>query len=290
MVKRTGLGRGLGALIDDADKVKEQISGVAEVEVSKIEANPFQPRTTFDQEALEELAISIREIGLIQPITVRKTGDDQFQIIAGERRFRAAQIAGLTKIPAFIREVGNDAMLEMALVENIQREDLNPVEIGVSYQRLIEECNLTQETLSARLGKKRSTVANYLRLLKLPAIIQKGLIDKELSMGHARALINIEDTETQVMIFEQIKKYDFSVRKVEEIVRNLNEKKKEKEDRINGKPKYPHHFAPMKEKLDNFFPTPVKLSADSQGKGKIVIPFKSEEDLQKIVKLIDTLK
>lgn len=290
MVKRTGLGRGLGALIDDADKVKEQISGVAEVEVSKIEANPFQPRTTFDQEALEELAISIREIGLIQPITVRKTGDDQFQIIAGERRFRAAQIAGLTKIPAFIREVGNDAMLEMALVENIQREDLNPVEIGVSYQRLIEECNLTQETLSARLGKKRSTVANYLRLLKLPAIIQKGLIDKELSMGHARALINIEDTETQVMIFEQIKKYDFSVRKVEEIVRNLNEEKKEKEDRINGKPKYPHHFAPMKEKLDNFFPRPVKLSADSQGKGKIVIPFKSEEDLQKIVKLIDTLK
>ena len=290
MVKRTGLGRGLGALIDDADKVKEQISGVAEVEVSKIEANPFQPRTTFDQEALEELAISIREIGLIQPITVRKTGDDQFQIIAGERRFRAAQIAGLTKIPAFIREVGNDAMLEMALVENIQREDLNPVEIGVSYQRLIEECNLTQETLSARLGKKRSTVANYLRLLKLPAIIQKGLIDKELSMGHARALINIEDTETQVMIFEQIKKYDFSVRKVEEIVRNLNEEKKEKEDHINGKPKYPHHFAPMKEKLDNFFPTPVKLSADSQGKGKIVIPFKSEEDLQKIVKLIDTLK
>ncbi|GAP67678.1 ParB/RepB/Spo0J family partition protein [Bacteroidales bacterium 6E] len=290
MVKRTGLGRGLGALIDDADKVKEQISGVAEVEVSKIEANPFQPRTTFDQEALEELAISIREIGLIQPITLRKTGDDQFQIIAGERRFRAAQIAGLTKIPAFIREVDNDAMLEMALVENIQREDLNPVEIGVSYQRLIEECNLTQETLSARLGKKRSTVANYLRLLKLPAIIQKGLIDKELSMGHARALINIEDTETQVMIFEQIKKYDFSVRKVEEIVRNLNEEKKEKEDRINGKPKYPHHFAPMKEKLDNFFPTPVKLSADSQGKGKIVIPFKSEEDLQKIVKLIDTLK
>lgn len=290
MVKRTGLGRGLGALIDDADKVKEQISGVAEVEVSKIEANPFQPRTTFDQEALEELAISIREIGLIQPITVRKIGDDHFQIIAGERRFRAAQIAGLTKIPAFIREVGNDAMLEMALVENIQREDLNPVEIGVSYQRLIEECDLTQETLSSRLGKKRSTVANYLRLLKLPAIIQKGLIDKELSMGHARALINIEDTDTQIMIFEQIKKYDFSVRKVEEIVRNLNDEKKEKEDRKNGKPKYPHHFAPMKEKLDNFFPTPVKLSADSQGKGKIVIPFKSEEDLQKIVKLIDTLK
>ena len=263
---------------------------MAEVEISKIEANPFQPRTTFDQEALAELAVSIREIGLIQPITLRKTGDDLFQIIAGERRFRAAQIAGLTKIPAFIREVDNDSMLEMALVENIQREDLNPVEIGVSYQRLIEECDLTQETLSARLGKKRSTVANYLRLLKLPAIIQKGLIDKELSMGHARALINIEDTDTQIMIFEQIKKYDFSVRKVEEIVRNLNEEKKEKEDRKNGKPKYPHHFAPLKEKLDNFFPTSVKLSADSQGKGKIVIPFKSEEDLQKIVKLIDTLK
>jgi ParB family transcriptional regulator, chromosome partitioning protein len=226
MVKRSALGRGLGALIDDADKVKEQISGVADVELSRIVANPYQPRTNFDQEALEELAVSIREIGLIQPITLRRTDDNKYQIIAGERRFRAAQIAGLTRIPAFIRDVDNDSMLEMALVENIQREDLNPVEIGLSYQRLIEECNLTQENLSARLGKKRSTVANYLRLLKLPAIIQKGLVDRELSMGHARALISIEEPDMQVMIFEQIKKYDFSVRKVEEVVRHLTDEKR----------------------------------------------------------------
>ncbi len=290
MVKRSALGRGLGALIDDADKVKEQISGVAEIELSRIEANPFQPRTNFDMESLEELAISIREIGLIQPITLRKTDNEKYQIIAGERRFRAAQMAGLTKIPSFIREVDNEKMLEMALVENIQREDLNPIEVGVSYQRLIEECHLTQETLSSRLGKKRSTVANYLRLLKLPAIIQKGLIDKELSMGHARALINVEGTDTQVMVFEQIKKYDFSVRKVEEIVRNMNEEKKEAENKKNGKPKYPNHFQPFKETIDSFFPTPVKLTADSQGKGKIIISFKSEEDLRKIVKILEVQK
>jgi ParB family chromosome partitioning protein len=289
MVKRSGLGRGLGALIDDADKVKEQISGVAEIEIINIEANPFQPRTTFDQETLEELAVSIREIGLIQPITLRKISDEKYQIIAGERRFRAAQLAGLAKLPAFIREVDNDSMLEMALVENIQREDLNPIEVGVSYQRLIEECNLTQESLSSRLGKKRSTVANYLRLLKLPAVIQKGLIEKELTMGHARALISIEDHETQVMIFEQIKKYDFTVRKVEEIARNLNEEKKEA-DVKNNKLKYPYHYQPIKETLDKFFTSPVKLTADSQGKGKIIISFKSEEDLQKIVKSLEDKK
>ena len=287
MVKRSALGRGLGALIDDADKVKEQISGVEEIELSKIEANPFQPRTTFDQEALEELSVSIREIGLIQPITLRRLENGRFQIIAGERRFRAAQLAGLTKLPCFIREVDNDSMLEMALVENIQREDLNPIEIGLSYQRLIDECNLTQETLSSRLGKKRSTVTNYLRLLRLPAIIQKGLIDKELSMGHARALINVDDNETQVMIFEQIKKYDFSVRKVEEIVRHLNEQKKEADIKEKGKLRYPHHFQPFKELLDNFFPAPVKLSADNKGKGKIIITFKSEDDLQKIIRMLD---
>ncbi len=288
MVKKSVLGRGLGALIEDADIVKEQISGVADVELSLIEANPYQPRTNFDQESLEELASSIKEIGLIQPITLRKIADNKYQIIAGERRFRAAQLAGLGKIPAFIREVDNDSMLEMALVENIQREDLNPIEIGLSYQRLIEECNLTQEVLSARVGKKRSTVANFLRLLKLPAVIQKGLIDRELSMGHARALVNVDDADTQVMIFEQIKKYDFSVRKVEEIVRNLNEERKELENKKKGAPRYPHHFGTFKEALDRFFASPVKLTADNRGKGKIVIPFKSEEELQKIVKLLET--
>lgn len=210
--------------MDDADIIKEQISGIAEIELSRIDANPFQPRSTFDQEKLEELSASIREIGLIQPITLRKTNDDRYQIITGERRFRAAQMAGLHKIPAFIREADNDSMLEMALVENIQREDLNPIEISLSYQRLIEECNLTQETLSARIGKKRSTVTNYLRLLKLPAMIQKGLKEKQISVGHAKALINIEEEEIQLMLYSQILQHDYSVRKIEEIVRDMNEK------------------------------------------------------------------
>jgi ParB family transcriptional regulator, chromosome partitioning protein len=221
MVKRNVLGRGLGALIDDAEKMKQ--AAISEVELSKIEANPFQPRSKFDEEGLEELAASIREIGLIQPITLRKTGPDSFQIIAGERRFRAAQKAGLDSIPSYIRHAKDDAMLEMALVENIQREDLDAIEIALSYQRLMEELDFTQEEMSSRVGKKRSTIANYLRLLKLPAIIQKALRDKEISMGHARALINIEDADVQEMIYDQILKYGFSVRKVEEIVRSLSE-------------------------------------------------------------------
>ncbi|HOI47676.1 MAG TPA: ParB/RepB/Spo0J family partition protein [Prolixibacteraceae bacterium] len=290
MVKRNALGRGLGALIDDADKIKEQVSGIAEIEVSKIEANPFQPRTRFDQEALEELSVSIREIGLIQPITLRRFDGEKFQIIAGERRFRAAQMAGLTKIPAFIREADDDGMLEMALVENIQREDLDSIEIALSYQRLIDECNLTQETLSTRVGKKRSTVSNYLRLLRLPAVIQKGLREKEISMGHARALINIPESETQVMIFEQILKYDFSVRRVEEIVRNLNAEKSGQEESATEKGKLPQQYHNFRESLAKFFPTPVKLSVNNEGKGKIVISFKSADDLQKIVKIIENQK
>ena len=284
------MGRGLGALIDDADKIKEQVSGIAEIEVSKIEANPFQPRTRFDQEALEELSASIREIGLIQPITLRKFDGEKFQIIAGERRFRAAQMAGLTKIPAFIREADDDGMLEMALVENIQREDLDSIEIALSYQRLIDECNLTQETLSTRVGKKRSTVSNYLRLLRLPAVIQKGLREKEISMGHARALINIPESETQVMIFEQILKYDFSVRRVEEIVRNLNAEKSGQEESATEKGKLPQQYHNFRESLAKFFPTPVKLSVNNEGKGKIIISFKSADDLQKIVKIIENQK
>lgn len=289
MAKRSALGRGLSALIDDADKVKEQISGIAEIELANIEANPFQPRTHFNDESLEELAISIQEIGLIQPITLRKIDEKKYQIIAGERRFRAAQMAGLVKIPAFIREVNNDSMLEMALVENIQREDLNPIEIGVSYQRLIEECNLTQETLSSRLGKKRSTVANYLRLLKLPAIIQKGLIDKELSMGHARPLINLKETESQLEIYEKIKKEGLSVRKVEEMVRNIAEKEQPKDDTKEVR-KNAQQFQSIKKKLDKMFESSVKVTANDKGKGKIIIPFKSEEELQKIVKIMGGLE
>jgi ParB family transcriptional regulator, chromosome partitioning protein len=286
MVKRNVLGRGLGALIDDAEKMKQ--AAISEVELSKIEANPFQPRSKFDEEGLEELAASIREIGLIQPITLRKSGLDSFQIIAGERRFRAAQKAGLESIPSYIRHAKDDAMLEMALVENIQREDLDAIEIALSYQRLMEELDFTQEEMSSRVGKKRSTIANYLRLLKLPAIIQKALRDKDISMGHARALINIEDADVQEMIFDQILKYGFSVRKVEEIVRSLSE---EGDSSIQPKRKeLPKEYKDYKGQLGKLFGSRVGISVNGNGKGKLVIPFKSEQDLERIVKIIENDK
>ncbi len=281
-VKRNVLGRGLGALIDDAEKM-QQSAGINEIEISSIEANPFQPRTKFDEEALKELATSIAEIGLIQPITIRKIADDKYQIIAGERRFRAAQIAGLTTIPSYIRKAKDEGMLEMALVENIQREDLDSIEIALSYQRLMEELQFTQEELSNRVGKKRSTIANYLRLLKLPAIIQKGLIDKQISMGHARAIINIDNPETQISIFDQIIKHGYSVRKVEEIVRDLNSEPEDKPD----KQKLPKEYQTVKKQLDTIFRSKIGFSMNEKGKGKIVIPFKSASDLERIVKIIE---
>lgn len=288
MVKRNALGRGLGALIDDAEKVQKG-AGINEIELSKIEANPFQPRSTFDQEALEELSTSIKEIGLIQPITLRKVSEDKYQIIAGERRFRASQLAGLKTIPAYVRKAKDDGMLEMALVENIQREDLDSIEIALSYQRLMDELEYTQEELSTRVGKKRSTIANYLRLLKLPAVIQKGLIEKLISMGHARAIINIEDAETQIMIFEQTIKHGFSVRKVEEIVRDLNSENNKNTEKAK-KLKFPSHYQPVKTQLDNIFSTRIDFSMNDKGKGKITIPFTSEKDLERIVKIIENQK
>ncbi len=287
MGKRNALGRGLGALIDDAEKMKQ--AGISEVELSKIEANPFQPRSRFDEEALKELAGSISEIGLIQPITLRKSGQDTFQIIAGERRFRAAQIAGMVSIPAYVRHAKDDGMLEMALVENIQREDLDAIEIALSYQRLLEECEFTQEDLSGRVGKKRSTIANYLRLLKLPAVIQKALRNKEISMGHARALINIEDADMQEMIFGQIIKYGFSVRKVEEIVRNLSEEEEGKTSKQQKK-ELPKEYRAYKGQLGKLLGSRIGISLNEKGKGKIVIPFKSENDLERIVKIIENQK
>ncbi|MFV0268957.1 MAG: ParB/RepB/Spo0J family partition protein [Draconibacterium sp.] len=288
MVKRNALGRGLGALIDDAEKIQKG-AGISEIDLSKIEANPFQPRTKFDEDALQELATSIKEIGLVQPITLRKIAEDKYQIIAGERRFRASQLAGMTSIPAYVRKAKDDGMLEMALVENIQREDLDAIEIGLSYQRLMEELGYTQEELSSRVGKKRSTIANYMRLLKLPAVIQKGLIDKEISMGHARAIINIEDADTQIMIFEQIVKHGFSVRKVEEIVRDLNNGG-EKDAAKVVKEKFPKAFESVKHQLTSIFNSRVGFSMDEKGKGKITIPFKSEKDLERIVKIIENQK
>lgn len=283
MVKRNVLGRGLGALIDDVEKI--QSASINEIELSKIEANPFQPRSNFDKEALEELAASIREIGLIQPITLRKTNNEKYQIIAGERRFRAAHIAGLKSIPAYVRKANDDDMLEIALVENIQREDLDVIEIAVSYQRLMDELEFTQEELSTRIGKKRSTIANYIRLLKLPAVIQKGLREKAISMGHARAIINIENEDTQKMIYTQILRYGFSVRKVEEIVRDLNS-----DGRNNNEPKkekLPKEYQDIKKQLDKIFNSHIGFSMNNKGTGKIVITFKTPEELEKIVKIIE---
>jgi ParB family chromosome partitioning protein len=286
MAKRSVLGRGLGALIDDADRMHQ--TGISEVELSKIEANPFQPRSKFDEESLEELAVSIREIGLIQPITLRRTGPDSYQIIAGERRFRAAQKAGFETVPSFVRHAKDDNMLEMALVENIQREDLDAIEIALSYQRLMDELKFTQEEMSTRVGKKRSTIANYLRLLKLPAVIQKALREKQITMGHAKALINIEDADVQEMIYRQILKYGFTVRKTEELVRSINEDEEDKKQ--YKKKELPKTYKNYKSALDNLFGSRIGISVDKSGKGKIVIPFKSERDFERIVKIIENNK
>lgn len=234
MAKKNVLGRGLGALIADAAEEplarEVVVSAIQELNLTDIRPNPFQPRTEFDEEALNELAASIKSIGIVQPITVRTVEGGKYEIVAGERRFRASKLAGLTSIPAYIRKTEDDSLLELALIENIQREDLNAIEVAISYQRLIDECSLTQDQLSERVGKKRATIANYLRLLKLPAQIQLAVRDKKISMGHARAILGVDDPDTQLMIFEQILKYDFSVRKVEEIVREMvNQKPEEPE-------------------------------------------------------------
>jgi ParB family chromosome partitioning protein len=292
MSKKKALGRGLSALIDGADSYSEKEIGssVNEIEISKISANPFQPRTKFDEEALSELAASIKEIGIIQPITLRKIDDDQYQIIAGERRFRASKIAGLTTIPAYVRTADDEGMLEMALVENIQREDLDAIEIALSYQRLIDECKLTQETLSDRVGKKRSTVTNYLRLLKLPAKIQKGIVEKAITMGHARALVNIKDSEMQLMIYDEIIRNEFSVRRVEEIVRNYSEDSSSFQPEEKVKPqKFPTEYQDLYSHLTKHFQSKIDFKMDQNGKGKITIPFSSTKDLERILGILDKL-
>ena len=292
MAKKSALGRGLGSLIDGANDIPEKEAGfsINEIEISKIIANPFQPRTKFDEEALNELAASIKEIGIIQPITLRKIDEDQYQIIAGERRFRASKIAGLTAIPAYVRTADDEGMLEMALVENIQREDLDAIEIALSYQRLIDECKLTQETLSDRVGKKRSTVTNYLRLLKLPARIQKGIVEKNISMGHARALVNIKDSEMQLMIYDEIIANEFSVRRVEEIVRNYNEDSTSFQPAEKVKmPKFPTEYQDLHNHLSKHFQSKIDFRMDQTGKGKIIIPFGSTKDLERILGILDQL-
>ena len=300
--KRNALGRGLDALLSMDDVKTEGSSSISEIELAKITVNPNQPRREFDQTALQELADSIAEIGIIQPITLRKLSDDEYQIIAGERRYRASQKAGLKTIPAYIRTVelidGRaqtecENMMEMALIENIQREDLNAVEIALAYQHLLDQYELTQERLSERIGKNRTTIANYLRLLKLPAPIQMALQNKQLDMGHARALISLGDPKLQVKIFEEIQEHGYSVRKVEEIVKSLSEGEAVKSGTRKITPKrskLPEEFNLLKQQLTGFFNTKVQLTCSEKGKGKISIPFSNEEELERIMEIFDTLK
>ena len=288
MAQKNALGRGLGALIEDADSPRFTVSAINEIDIDQIEVNPFQPRKNFDEESLQELASSIREVGIIQPITVRELDAHKYQLITGERRYKAARMAGLKSIPAYVRKANDQNMLEMSLIENIQRVDLDSIEVAISYQRLIEECNLTQENLSERVGKKRSTITNYLRLLRLPAEIQLGIRDKIISMGHARAVINITDPETQLEIYSNILKNDLSVRKVEEMVRKLGATSE-------NPPQNKHVGVSLKEyetlrnHLADFFQTEVELKRNNKGNGKIVIPFKSDEDLERILAILDKL-
>ena len=287
MIKRNALGRGLGALIEEND-IRSNNPVSNEVAIDEIEANPFQPRIHFDEDALNDLATSIKELGIIQPITLRKLANKKYQIIAGERRFRASKIAGLNTIPAFIREAGDESMLEMALVENIQREDLDAIEIALSYQRLIEECKLTQETLSDKVGKKRSTISNYLRLLRLPVVIQKAIREQEITMGHARALINIQEPETQIMVYRQVVKYDFSVRKTEEIVRKISSEDGEGTPAKKSTP-FPDEYRDLKNHLTKHFNASVGFKINELGKGKIEIPFNDPKDLERIIGIFDQL-
>lgn len=291
--RRNALGRGLDALLSMEEVKTEGSSSINEIELSKISVNPNQPRCEFDETALEELADSIREIGIIQPITLRQVSDDEYQIIAGERRFRASQKAGLETIPAYIRTADDENVMEMALIENIQREDLNSVEIALAYQHLIEQYNLTQERLSERVGKKRTTIANYLRLLKLPAPIQMALQNKQIDMGHARALVTLGDPALQVKIFEEIQEHGYSVRKVEEIVKSLSEGETVKSGTKKIAPKrnkLPEEFNLLKQHLSGFFDTKVQLTCSEKGKGKISIPFNNEEELERIMEIFDSLK
>lgn len=294
--KKQALGRGLSALLKDpsndiksvADKNADKVVGsIVELELGSIEVNPFQPRTSFNEESLRELASSIKELGVIQPITVRKLDFNKYQLVSGERRFRASKLVGLETIPAYIRIANDQESLEMALVENIQRQDLDPIEIALSYQRLIEEINVTQEELSDRVGKNRSTIANYLRLLKLDPIIQTGMRDGFITMGHGRALINVDDLNDQLDIYEKILSQNLSVRDTEALVRGYkNPEEKTKPQKATAPP-----FAKKaKKELTDFFETSVEVKVSKSGKGQLVVPFKNKEDFERILKLIKSEK
>lgn len=292
-IKRNALGRGLDSLISMDDVPAAGSSAINDIDVSLISPNPDQPRTTFDEEALDELASSIRELGIIQPLSLRKTGPNAYQIIAGERRYRAAIKAGLQSVPAYIRTANDSELTEMALIENIQREDLNAIEIALTFKKLIEQYELTQERLSERIGKKRTTIANFLRLLKLPAEVQLGLRDKRVDMGHARALLSIDNPALQLKLYNEILSQGLSVRKVEELAKAYQQaategndaKPARSETKLNN-----HDFDILKKHLQSSFKTPVQFTCSPSGKGKITFPFKNEEELERLITIFDTIK
>ena len=281
--KRTALGRGLDSLISMDDIQTSGSSAINEIPISQISPNPEQPRSTFDEESLEELAASIREIGIIQPLTLRSTGGDSYQIISGERRFRAAKIAGLDSVPAYVRTANDSEMTEMALIENIQREDLNAIEIALTFKKLIDQYSL---------GKKRATIANFLRLLKLPAEVQLGLRDKLIDMGHARALLAVEKPSMQLKLYNEILKKGLSVRQVEALAKQYNEKSEVEtaETQQSANHLTTRDYDILKKHLSATFHTPVKFSCDAAGKGKITFPFQNEEELERLISIFDKLK
>lgn len=295
--RKQALGRGLSALLNDPDNdiksakdknADKVVGNIIELPLTSIDVNPFQPRTSFNEESLRELATSIRELGVIQPITVRKIDFNKYQLVSGERRFRASKLIGLETIPSYIRIANDQESLEMALVENIQRKDLDPIEIALSYQRLMDEINLTQEELSDRVGKKRSTIANYLRLLKLDPIIQTGMRDGFVSMGHGRALINIDDTSVQLDIYEKVIENSLSVRETEAMVRELQEGKPTLKKRAtsNTSTKLPENFEKAQKTFSEHFGAKVNVKLQKKGNGNIVIPFSSEQDFKRLKKLL----
>ncbi len=290
-VKRNALGRGLDSLISMDDTPARGSSAINEVSLAAISPNPDQPRTNFDNEALEELAASISQLGIIQPLSLRKTGPETYQIIAGERRYRAAIMAGLETVPAYIRTANEAELTEMALIENIQREDLNAIEIALTFKKLIDQYQLTQERLSERIGKKRATVANFLRLLKLPAEVQLGLRDKRVDMGHARALLTITDPALQLKLYNEILKQGLSVRRVEELAKAY-QNAAENADRKNPDQQklQSTDYDVLKKHLSSVFRTPVQFSCDKQGRGRITFPFKDESELERLITLFDSLQ
>ena len=286
--RKQAMGRGLSALLkESSDNIPQKsinniVGNILELELNLIEVNPYQPRTYFDEESLRELAGSIKELGVIQPITVRKTGDNKFQLVSGERRFRASKLIGNKTVPAYIRIANDKEMLEMALVENIQRQNLDPIEVALSYQRLIDEIQLTQEELSTRVGKKRSTVTNYLRLLKLDPILQTGIRDGFISMGHGRTIISIENKENQITIYKKILRDKLSVRQTEELVKNLKKSKTKK----SKKKELPKFIKDNIQEINSFFGQSINITIGIDGKGKLTIPFQSEEDFNRIKNLL----